>query len=1206
MKALTEAYNPTCIALQELILGQRQSYNFRGFRSLRSPGRGGSGLLINEKIPYTEVNLTTTLQAVAATLFIGKQYTVCSIYLPPNLNIHEEELTDLISQLPEPFLLLGDFNARDTTWGDTLTNRKGSQIRKIIQEQSIGLLNTGEPTHFHVQTGTHSCIDLSIASAHALTDFCWTVLTPNAEEEYDSDHFPIVLTRSHQNTFFPGPKRFNFKKARWDEYWEMSALPEDLPTLPVDQRTEFLTNHILRTAKSTIPFVQTDLKTPRAPFWNAECEIAKREKNRLYRAWYRTRLPCDRIRYNRARAIEVKTINEAKRSSWQNFVSSINSTTPCAKVWNRVKKISGKHRPSPLPTIRGDNGRLITNPLEVSEVLGDNLASHSSGRYFTSEFRAAQQRLEQTTFEFDDDDTSYNAPFSITELEESLRKSKNTSPGPDEIHYDMIRHLHPTALEYLLALFNHIWQEGKLPNSWRLATVIPIKKQGKSGTDPNHYRPISLTSCLCKTFERMINTRLTWYLEMNDSIDRMQFGYRKRHSTTDPLLTLQQTITQAFTRKRMVLAVSFDLEKAYDTTWKWAITKRMHELGLRGRLPIILNDFLRDRVFRVRVANALSSEKQIQQGLPQGSILSCNLFRIAINGITDNIPADLHYSLYVDDLLIYYEGRNLNTMERKMQLTINRITRWAAEHGYKFSSSKTQAILFNRKGLRTTPSLSIYDQDIRFQNEIKFLGLVFDSRLTWSAHMKKLKTESQGPLALLKCLSHLAWGADRKTLGILYKSLLRSKLTYACEVFCASDSIANGLNVIQNTALRIISGAFKSSPIPSLQVDCSIMPIDLQVIKASGQHFARRQQDPDSPSTLLISQAFDSHPGWTYRKNILTVLGPSEEHPMVHPTPKQVIPPWQMAGAMVCDYWCCHKSEMPPAIIAALFREHMETHSNTVSVFTDGSKSEDFVGCAVTIPAMNLSDSRSLPTDTSIFTAETIAIVIAMELIDKLPPQNYTIFSDSKSVLATLKHFETKNPYTNKVRRWNHYFQNSTSCKVNFCWVPAHVGIQGNELADNLAKRATCLPQTDIMLPYSDYFPRIKKRVSNLWQERWNACLNNKLRAIRPTISKWESSHHKKRRYETILTRLRIGHCNMSHVHLMKREDQPRCCGIPLTVKHVLTTCQNYHRNRRLYFPELQYLNETDKLKHMLAENKTLNVEKLMNFLASCNLINKI
>ena len=137
-------------------------------------------------------------------------------------------------------------------------------------------------------------------------------------------------------------------------------------------------------------------------------------------------------------------------------------------------------------------------------------------------------------------------------------------------------------------IFNYIWTTGKFPDGWQYATIIPIPKPGKDHVEPNNYRPIALTSCLCKTLERMINKRLTWFLESNNHISRFQSGFRSDCSTTDNLVGLETFIRDAFIKKVHVVAVFFDLEKAYDTTWRYSILKDIHKLGFRGRLPTFI------------------------------------------------------------------------------------------------------------------------------------------------------------------------------------------------------------------------------------------------------------------------------------------------------------------------------------------------------------------------------------------------------------------------------------------------------------------------------------------------------------------------------------------------------------------------------------------------------------------------------------------
>ena len=165
-----------------------------------------------------------------------------------------------------------------------------------------------------------------------------------------------------------------------------------------------------------------------------------------------------------------------------------------------------------------------------------------------------------------------------------------------------------------------MWISGDFPPDWRKAIIIPIPKPGKDPTNPTNYRPIALTSCICKTMERMINRRLVWYLESHNLLTNVQCAFRSRRCTVDHLVRFETFCREAFIHNHHLVSVFFDLEKAYDTTWKYGIMRDLHGFGLRGHLPIFIAHFLKDRSFKVRVGSTSDSHLQ-EMGVPQGSIL---------------------------------------------------------------------------------------------------------------------------------------------------------------------------------------------------------------------------------------------------------------------------------------------------------------------------------------------------------------------------------------------------------------------------------------------------------------------------------------------------------------------------------------------------------------------------------------------------------
>ena len=278
----------------------------------------------------------------------------------------------------------------------------------------------------------------------------------------------------------------------------------------------------------------------------------------------------------------------------------------------------------------------------------------------------------------------------------------------------MLKHLPNNALSTLLHIFNKIWATGVFPESWRLVTIIPIHKLGKHHAEPSNYRPIALTSFLCKTLESMINKRLVWYLEFNDLISPIQSGFRLERSTNDHLIRLETFIHDAFVNREHIVSVFFYLEKAYDTTWRYGILKDLHDIGLRGRLPMFIRTFLEDGTMQVRVGSTLSDFYNQEQGVPQGSILSTTLFNIKINNRVKNLDSKTDgCSLYVDDFGICYRSKNMRTIEGKLQQCINRTEDWATNNGFKFSKSITRCVHFCKfRKVHNDPVLYLYGSPI--------------------------------------------------------------------------------------------------------------------------------------------------------------------------------------------------------------------------------------------------------------------------------------------------------------------------------------------------------------------------------------------------------------------------------------------------------------------------------------------------------------
>ena len=200
-------HNLAAICLQETKLGNISPNCGHNFIFHRSPppagerAHGGTCIISSKSFPQKVIQLDSTLQACAVQIFINKWITVCSLYLEPGLEsrlvdragnprqLEVEDLQALIDQLPQPFILLGDFNAKHTMWGEDRYDHRGLIIEELLDRNDIVLMNDGSSTRFDIVHNSTSAIDLSICSSSLRLDYQWSV----DDDLHGSDHFPIHL-----------------------------------------------------------------------------------------------------------------------------------------------------------------------------------------------------------------------------------------------------------------------------------------------------------------------------------------------------------------------------------------------------------------------------------------------------------------------------------------------------------------------------------------------------------------------------------------------------------------------------------------------------------------------------------------------------------------------------------------------------------------------------------------------------------------------------------------------------------------------------------------------------------------------------------------------------------------------------------------------------------------------------------------------------
>ena len=218
---------------------------------------------------------------------------------------------------------------------------------------------------------------------------------------------------------------------------------------------------------------------------------------------------------------------------------------------------------------------------------------------------------------------SFCSPFSLTELSTAISNfSSSTASGPDQIAYPLLKHLPEPAQLLLLSLFNRSWHSHTFPSCWKPTTIIPIHKPGKPTSSPSFFRPISLTSCISKLFERLILSRLTFHLESNHLLSTCQAGFRPGRSPLDQILS--QSIWDSFQKKKppnRTILESVDFFKALDLVWHSALFHKLLSLKLPPCFVLWVRSFLSDRRAKVQVGGSQSRSFRIRRRVPRAQYL---------------------------------------------------------------------------------------------------------------------------------------------------------------------------------------------------------------------------------------------------------------------------------------------------------------------------------------------------------------------------------------------------------------------------------------------------------------------------------------------------------------------------------------------------------------------------------------------------------
>ncbi|MEW8545908.1 MAG: ribonuclease H family protein, partial [Candidatus Thiodiazotropha sp.] len=629
---------------------------------------------------------------------------------------------------------------------------------------------------------------------------------------------------------------------------------------------------------------------------------------------------------------------------------------------------------------------------------------------------------------------------------------------------------------------------------------------------------------------------------------------------------------------------------------------KLAELGICGRMWAWFQSFLSGR----SVACFVGEEKGLYHpsltGLPQGSVLSPMLFNLFIKDMFKHVSAD--HCKYADDATFWHIGKDVTVLAKKVSEDVGRLQSWADRWRMKISYVKTEVTVFSARPLEFNKELfKLRDYVISYNPTPKILGITLDEKLNFQAHMANTERKAAKALAVIREVKGITRVSSQKLVH-LYIALVRSIAEYGCIIWqTVSRQDLKGLEAVQRKALALCMGLPMTSSREALEVAAGVLPLDLHfsevaiasmariMAKSPYNHLKQKldevmlsdhcsQERFFTPIGLAVTQVNEMkrqtglgiqfvqpEPAYTEKSRVRTIEKPSY---------------WSQLGSSKT-----RNSEQQVKGKQLISKLVQEVPEDTVISFTDGScvSNPGPCGAGAVIYYPNHSSpvtlKRPVSAHGSILLAELVAILAVVENLSsrQAPVSHVRMFCDSQSAVGILTLNWRSDNYQDVIKKIKEGFKQLeiNGVEIELMWSPGHADIEGNELADELAKsaakEAVSLSEETSVVTVQDVKKHARESVMNKWQDRWDIAESGRnFYEYKDKISYKRRPDFPSRTGYNQLMQLRTGYSVLNEYRWkIRQKETPYCsCGEVETVKHFMIECENYDDARLRLLHNLQ------------------------------------